>query len=109
GRGDSLAVGAGPCPSVHPLYIGPQLRDMRYPGKVDVLLNLGNRYGERAAPGMQLISVRLDPTSLARGGPVDLGMVADVRLAAADLTAAIRELATPARLKEIAEERTARP
>src|SRR5260370_7252998 len=35
-------------------------------------------------------------------------MVADVRLAAADLTAAIRDLATPARLKEIAEERTAR-
>jgi len=71
-------------------------------------LNLGNRYGERAAPGMQLISIRLDPTSLARGGPVDFGMVADVRLAAADLTAAVRDLATPARLKEIAEERTAR-
>jgi hypothetical protein len=35
-------------------------------------------------------------------------MVADARLAAADLTAAIRDLATPARLEEIAEERTAR-
>src|SRR5260370_20851083 len=88
--------------------MGPQLRDMRYPGKVEVLLNLGNRYGERAAPGMQLISIRLDPTSLARSGPVDLGMVADVRLAAADLTAAIRHLAPPARLQELAEERTAR-
>src|SRR5262249_7783485 len=87
---------------------GPQLRDMRYPGKADVLLTLGNRYGERAAPGMQLISIRLDPTSLARGGPVDFGMVADVRLAAADLSAAIRDLATPARLKEITEERAAR-
>src|SRR5262249_59625528 len=64
--------------------------------------------GGGAAPGMQLLSIRLDPTSLARGGPVDLGMVADVRLAAADLTAAIRDLATAARLKGIAEERTAR-
>ena len=53
--------------------------DMRYPGKVDVLLNLGNKYGERAAPGTQLISIRLDPASLARGAPVDLGMVADVQ------------------------------
>src|SRR5262244_1944881 len=108
GQGGSLGFWSKPFPTRHPLYIGPQLRDMRYPGKADVLLNLGNRYGERAAPGTQLISIRLDPTSLARGGPVDLGMVADVRLAAADLTAAIRELATPARLKEIAEERTAR-
>src|SRR5262249_57614698 len=68
----------------------------------------GKRWGERAGRGTQLLSIRLDPTSLARGGPVDLGMVADVRLAAADLTAAIRDLATPARLREIPEERTAR-
>ena len=108
GQGGSLGFWSKPFPTRHPLYIGPQLRDMRYPGKVDVLLNLGNRYGERAAPGMQLISIRLDPTSLARGGPVDLGMIADVRLAAADLSAAIRDLATPARLKEIAEERAGR-
>jgi thiamine pyrophosphate-dependent acetolactate synthase large subunit-like protein len=81
---------------------------MRFPGKVDVLLNLGNRYGERASPGTNLISVRLDPASLARTTPVDLAMVADIRLATADLIAAIKSLATPARLREIAEERSAR-
>src|SRR5215472_11697865 len=108
GQGGSLGFWSKPFPTRHPLYIGPQLRDMRYPGKPDVLLNLGNRYGERPAAGTQLISIRLDPTSLARGAPVDLAMVADIRLATADLIAAIRELATPARLKEIAEERTAR-
>ena len=106
--GQSLGFWSKPFPTRHPLYVGPQLRDMRYPGKVDVLLNLGNRYGERAAPGTQLISIRLDPTSLARGAPVDLGMVADLRLATADLVAAIRGMATPTRLREIAEERTAR-
>src|SRR5262249_20707371 len=108
GQGGSLGFWSKPFPTRHPLYIGPQLRDMRYPGKVDVLLNLGNRYGERAAPGTQLVSIRRDPTSRARGGRVALGRGADGRRAAADLTAAIRELATPARLKEIAEERTAR-
>src|SRR5262249_20137564 len=108
GQGGSLGFWSKPFPTRHPLYIGPQLRDMRYPGKVDVLLNLGNRYGERAPPGMQLISSGLVPRSLARGGPAACGMVAEVRPGPADLTAAIRDLATAARLKEIAEERTAR-
>src|SRR2546425_5631079 len=108
GQGGSLGFWSKPFPTRHPLYLGPQLREMRYPGKVDVLLNLGNRYGERASPGATVISIRLDPKSLARVSPVDLGMVADLRLATADLVAAIRAMATAARLKEIAEERTAR-
>jgi benzoylformate decarboxylase len=103
-----LGYWSKPFPTRHPLYIGAQLRDMRFPGTPDVLLNLGNRFGERASPGTTLISVRLDPTSLARTAPVDLAMVADLRLAAADLVAAIKSLATPARLREIAEERSAR-
>jgi len=106
--GGALGYWSKPFPTRHPLYISAQLRDMRFPGKVDVLLNLGNRYGERAAPGTTLISVRLDPASLARTTPVDLAMVADIRLATADLIAAIKSLATPARLREIAEERSAR-
>src|SRR6185295_12352212 len=97
-----------PFPTRHPLYIGAHLRDMRYPGKPDVLLNLGNRHGERASPGTMLISIRLDPTSLARSAPVDLGMVADIKLAAADLSEAIRSMTTETRRKEIAGERTAR-
>ena len=108
GQMGSLGFWSRPFATRHPLFIGTQVRDMRYPGKPDVLLNLGNRYGERAAPGTTLISIRLDPASLARGAPVDLGMVADIRLAAADLTAAIRSLATEARLKAMAQERTER-
>ena len=108
GQMGSLGFWSRPFPTRHALFIGPQLRDMRYPGKADVLINLGNKYGERPTPGMSLISIRLDPMSLARGAPVDLGMVTDIRLAAADLIAAIRGTATQARLREIAEERTAR-
>jgi thiamine pyrophosphate-dependent acetolactate synthase large subunit-like protein len=108
GQAGSLGFWSKPFPTRHPLYVGPLLREMRYPGKVDVLINLGNRYGEFAAPGRSVISIRLDPASLARGAPVDLGMVADIRLAAADLVAAIRGMATAAKLKEIADERLAR-
>jgi thiamine pyrophosphate-dependent acetolactate synthase large subunit-like protein len=85
--------------------VGPLLRDMRYPGKPDLLLNLGNRHGERAAPGMTLISMRNDPASLARTAPVDLGMVSDLRLGIVDLIEAIRAMAPEAKLKQIAQER----
>ena len=108
----SLTGGLGywskPFPTRHPLYVGALLRTMRYPGKPDVLLNLGNRFGEIASPGTKLISIRLDPTALARSAPVDLAMVADLRLAMADLNDAIRSMATASRLKAIAEERAAR-
>jgi benzoylformate decarboxylase len=108
GQYGPLGYWSRPFPTRHPLYIGPHLRQMRYPGQPDVVLNLGHKWGERGAPGTKLISVRLDPTSLARSGPVDLPMVADIRLAAADLADAIRSMATDGRLKKIAEERTAK-
>jgi thiamine pyrophosphate-dependent acetolactate synthase large subunit-like protein len=103
-----LGYWSKPFPTRHPLYIGALLRTMRFPGKPDVLLNLGNRFGELASPGTRLISIRLDPTSLARQAPVDLPMVADLRLAMADLADAIRSMATASRLKQIADDRAAR-
>jgi len=104
----NLGYWSKPFPTRHPLFIGTHLRTMRYPGKPDVLLNLGNRWGEVAAPGTKLISIRLDPASLARSAPVDLAMVADLRLAIADLTAAIKSQATASKLKDIAEQRAAK-
>jgi thiamine pyrophosphate-dependent acetolactate synthase large subunit-like protein len=109
GMQGALGNWSRPFPTKHPLYVGPLLREMRYPGRPDVLLNLGNKFADRALPGGgKMISIRLDPASLARTAPVDLGMVADLRLAIGDLNAAIRSMATQARLKEIAEERSAR-
>jgi len=108
GEAGSLGYWSKPFPTRHPLFIGTVLRTMRYPGKPDVLLNLGNRWGEIASPGTKLISIRLDPTSLARQAPVDLPMVADLKLAVADLTAAIRNMTTASQLKDIANERATR-
>ena len=108
GEMGNLGYWSKPFPTRHPLFIGTHLRTMRYPSKPDVLLNLGNRWGEMAAPGTKLISIRLDPASLARGAPVDLGMVADLRLAIADLTAAIKSQLPAAKLKELADARAAR-
>jgi thiamine pyrophosphate-dependent acetolactate synthase large subunit-like protein len=108
GEAANLGYWSKPFPTRHPLFIGTLLRTMRYPGKPDVLLNLGNKWGELASPGTKLISIRLDPASLARSAPVDLAMVGDLRLSIADLTAAIRGMATASRLKQIADERATR-
>jgi benzoylformate decarboxylase len=103
-----LTYWSKPFPTRHPLFVGAHLRNMRFPGKPDVVLNLGNRFGEHAPPGATLISIRRDPAALARQNPVDLGMVADLKLATADLIAVIRSLAPAAKLKQIADERMAR-
>src|SRR5206468_9213713 len=75
GQAGSLGFWSRPFPTRHPLYIGAYLRTMRFPGAVDVHLNLGWKHGEQFMPGAKQISIRRDPTSLARGAPVDLGMV----------------------------------
>jgi benzoylformate decarboxylase len=107
GQGE-FGVWSKPFPTRNPLYLGPMLRTMRFPGQIDVHLNIGSRYAEIAQKGAKLISIRQDATSLARVEPVDLAMVADTKLAAADLIAAVKSMATESRLKQIAEERASR-
>jgi thiamine pyrophosphate-dependent acetolactate synthase large subunit-like protein len=106
--GGEFGVWSKPFPTMHPLYLGPVLTNMKFPGDVDVRLNIGNQYGEVAGPNTTLISIRRDPTSLGRVGPVDMGLVADNKLAAADLVAAVKSLATADRLRQIAADRLAR-
>jgi thiamine pyrophosphate-dependent acetolactate synthase large subunit-like protein len=108
GQAGAIGYWSKPFPTRHPLYLGPALPEMRYPGKPDVVLNVGYKYGERVMPGTTLISIRVDPTSLARQGPVDIPIVADIRMACIDLIEAIHSLATPSRLVAIAAERLSR-
>ena len=106
--GGEFGVWSKPFPTKNPLYIGSILRNMRFPGDTDVRLNIGNQYGEIYAPGQKLISIRLDPTSLGRVSPIDVALVADNKLAAADLIAAVKSMATADRLKKIAADRSDR-
>jgi len=106
--GGEFGVWSKPFPTMNPLYLGPVLRNMRFPGDVDLRLNIGNQYGEVYSPGAKLVSIRRDPTSLGRVSPIDLGLVADSKLAAADLVAACKSMATPDRLRKIAADRSAR-
>ncbi len=108
GGNGALGFWSKPFPTRHPLYIGGMLRQMRFPQNVDVHINLGWKHGEIYMPGVKQISIRRDPASIARNAPVDLPMIADIRLATIDLIDAIKSLATKERLKQIADERTAR-
>ena len=103
--GGEFGVWSKPFPTRNPLYLGPVLANMRFPSDIDLRLNLGNQYGERRTGGATLISIRRDPTSLARVSPVDLALVSDLKLAAADLVAAVKSLATKERLAQIAADR----
>jgi thiamine pyrophosphate-dependent acetolactate synthase large subunit-like protein len=106
--GGEFGVWSKPFPTRNPLYLGPVLANMRFPSDIDLRLNLGNQYGERRTGGATLVSIRRDPTSLARVSPVDLALVSDLKLAAADLVAAVKSLATKERLAQIAADRAGR-
>ena len=99
-----------PFPTRNPLFLGDHHKDMRYPGKVDVMLNLGSRMpfagaSPKVSPRVKLIQVRMDTVDLARTYPTDLPIVADLKLATADLLDAIRSMATAGRLQKIRESR----
>ena len=81
---------------------------MPFPEGLDVHLNIGNRYSEFAIPGVRTISLRQDPVSMAHVHPIDLPMVADIKLGTADLISAIKSLATADRLRRLASERLER-
>ena len=97
-----------PFPSRHPLWVGTNFRNMRYPGEPDVILNLGCRIPLRVNPRTKIIEARIDPTSLASVTPVEVGIVGDLKLTTTDLLAAVRARATAARLRQLGEPRLAR-
>jgi len=97
-----------PFPTRSPLFLGGLQANTPALGQVDLHLNIGSWLGEQTARGAKLISIRQDPATLGRAGQVDMGVVADPKLAAADLIDAVKSLATKERLKKIAQERTRR-
>lgn len=96
-----------PFPTRNPLFLGDYQPEFRFLGDTDVMLNLGAKMprAHKVAPSVKLIQVRQDPVSLARLYPTEVPMIADLKLATADLLSAIRSLATAARLQQIRDSR----
>ena len=96
-----------PFPTRHPLFVGDYQKEFRFLGEPDILLNLGAKMPVRhgLAPSVKVVQVREDPVSLARVYATEVPMVANLKLATADLVDAVRSLATPARLQQIRDSR----
>ena len=96
-----------PFPTRHPLFLGDYQKQFRFLGDTDVMLNLGAKMPVRhgVAPSVKVIQVRQDPVSLARLYPTEVPMIANLKLATADLLDAVRSLATASRLRQIRDSR----
>ena len=96
-----------PFPTRHPLFLGDYQKQFRFLGDTDVMLNLGAKMPVRhgVAPSVKVIQVRQDQISLARLYPTEVPMIANLKLATADLLDAVRNLATASRLQQIRDSR----
>jgi benzoylformate decarboxylase len=101
-----------PFPTRHPLYLGDYLALSRFPGQLDLMLNLGSRmplaFGGRLQieAGVRLIQIRLDPENLGRVYPSELAIVADLKLAISALLEEVKQQAPSLRaLNRVAGER----
>jgi thiamine pyrophosphate-dependent acetolactate synthase large subunit-like protein len=118
-----IAMWSKPFPTRHHLYQDQIRQTIGYPDQADVVISLGSRAPAPVGRRAKLIEVRLDPTrgvymagnpvdavenSLRNPAPVDVGMIADLKVTLTDLLAAIRSMATPARLRQISEPRIAK-
>lgn len=90
-------------PTTHPLFVGYGW-STPYPKGVDLVVNLGARMPSRdgVMPSRaRVIHVSIDPDRIGRVVPTDVGIVADVKEAAHDLSAAMDGIVTRARLAKI--------
>src|SRR5580698_2175471 len=106
--GGSLGNWSKPYPTRDPQFVGAFVPSGHFPDPVDIHFNVGSQLGEQRMPNAITISMRSDPKGLARSWPIDMPVVANIKLGLADIIAAIKSMATADRLKQIAGERYAR-
>ena len=100
-------------PTDHSLYLGRYRSNMRYPGPIDFLLNLGGwlptpRGNTPSVPrSTKIAQVKFDVENLGRIYPSVLSSPSSVKLFARDLMEAIRSQSTEARRKQLQETRGA--
>lgn len=97
-------------PTASPLFVGGFRAGLPFPPSPDLVLCLGARVPGREDPlpaGARLVHASIDPDTIGRVVPADVGIVGDVKYTAQDLVTALRALATPARLDAIRSQRLA--
>ncbi|MCI0391941.1 MAG: thiamine pyrophosphate-binding protein [Acidobacteria bacterium] len=98
-------------PTDHPLFLGAYLNPMRFPGEIDLFLNLGARMpdqgsGPPAIPqSAKIIHARIESEAIGVHYPIDLGIAGCVKETAKSLIGAVKAMLTSERLTAISQAR----
>lgn len=109
---DMYVTWSMPMPNQHPLWVGQYLPLSRFPGRTDVLLNLGSKMplvGNtlKVEPSTQLIDVSSNAIDLSRTYPTQVPIIADVKIATRALIEAVKHSASSGHLERIRDARFA--
>jgi thiamine pyrophosphate-dependent acetolactate synthase large subunit-like protein len=96
---DMYVTWSMPMSNQHPLWLGQYLPVSRFPGKTDILLNLGSKMplaGNtlKIEPNTQLIEVSSNATDLGRTYPTQVPIIADVKIATRALIESVKHSAS---------------
>jgi thiamine pyrophosphate-dependent acetolactate synthase large subunit-like protein len=99
-------------PSMHPLFLGDFVANMRFPRNMDLIVNIGGQFprmSENAEEdpfvflpkGVKIIHARIETDDMARLFPTSFSIAADVGHTLRDLTDAVKSMLTQERIEAI--------
>src|SRR5438128_843085 len=98
-------------PTDHPLYLGGYVYPLRYPGPIDLFLNLGAQMPDQGnGPPLvprsaRIVHARIESTQVGVNYPIDVAIVGDVRETARALVQAVKSMLTTERIASIKQRR----
>src|SRR5919197_1793075 len=103
-------------PSMHPLFLGDFVANMRFPRNLDLIVNIGGQFPRMSdtaeddpfvflPKGVKIIHARIEPDDIARVFPTNLSVVGDVGHTLRDLGDAIKSMLTKERIEAIRQPR----
>jgi len=99
-------------PSMHPLFLGDFVANMRFPRNMDLIVNIGGQFPRMTQTaeedpfvflpkGVKIIQARVETDDLARIFPTHFSITGDVGHTLRDLTDAVRSMLTKERIEAI--------
>jgi thiamine pyrophosphate-dependent acetolactate synthase large subunit-like protein len=92
-------------PTAHPLHVGEYGDNMRFPEKIDCLVNFGARAPVRVPGGTAVVHASVDPETIGRNSPLRVALLGDLGQVARELVEAVKSLVPAATLRERAGQR----
>ncbi|MBI4490395.1 MAG: thiamine pyrophosphate-binding protein [Deltaproteobacteria bacterium] len=103
-------------PSMHPLFLGDFVANMRFPRNLDLIINIGGQFPRMTETaeddpfaflpkGVRIIHARVETDDLARIFPTHFSVTGDVGHTLRDLTDAVKSMLTKERIEAIRQPR----